>query len=102
VNQRQEVSIAHKKVSKVRSNVSLLRRTVTGDRISGYRAPGTKLTRTIYRLQYGTRELIVVLLTAKDANVQGWHETIGADQPVVVMKLAKVRGAKELTCLVSK
>ena len=57
-----------------------MRQTVTDDLITGYRASGTKLARTIRRLLYGTRELIVVFVNCKkDANVQGWHETIGTD-----------------------
>lgn len=42
-----------------------MRQTVTDDLITGYRASGIKLARTIHRLLYGTRELIVTLLTSK-------------------------------------
>ena len=52
-------------MSKARSNGFLCEQAVTDDLISGYRASGTKLARTIHRLLYGTREVITDLLTAK-------------------------------------
>jgi len=41
-------------------------------------------------------------LIEKDANVQGSHDTIGTDKPVLVMKPGKPGGAKGLTCSVSE
>jgi len=36
---------------------------VTGDLITGYTASGVKLAGRQYRLLYGTREIVIVLLT---------------------------------------
>ena len=46
-----------------RENLPAEGRSVTGDLITGYTASGVKLAGRQYRLLYGTREVVIVLLT---------------------------------------
>jgi hypothetical protein len=73
-----------------------------GDLFSDCIVPGVKQARPHLRLLYGTGEVIVALRVVKHQPCKKVHETMVADQIVVVLKSLKDDGAKGLTCLVSK
>jgi len=52
-------------MSKMGDNVFLHEQGVTEDLITGYTASGANLTRMLLGLLYGTREVVIVLLTVK-------------------------------------
>jgi hypothetical protein len=74
-------------MSKVEGNVFFHEQGVTYYLIIGYTASGAKLAGMHHRRLYGTREVIVALRNGnRKRSCKGWHETVAADWPVVVMK----------------
>ena len=59
---------------------------------------GAKLARLLHRLLYGTREVAIVLMSFKTIDMEGYHEIAVADYVVVVMKVLKDTGEKNIAC----
>jgi hypothetical protein len=47
---------------------------------------------------YGTREVAIAWMSCKTIDMAGYHEIAAADYVVVVMKVLKDTGAKDIAC----